>query len=133
MSYMRYGHTFRFFKTGETKYYVFLSPKGMIDCGEDYNDDKSTVELIGRIILHETKDIDYTWKIVQMLALRFGVSDDLRDAPLTSDEYFSAIVGEVSRREKPPIPGPLDEHPGAKAGRELREAMIADIEEDETR
>ncbi|MBE3114813.1 MAG: hypothetical protein IMZ59_04760 [Actinobacteria bacterium] len=102
---MRWGYPLEYFKTGKSAYYVFLhcgegNEDYMEDYGETYKDDKSLIELIGRIIYHETKDEKYTWKMVKILAKKLGVEDDLREKPLDSDEWFDMVIGKSVPKKK---------------------------------
>jgi hypothetical protein len=88
VSYQRYNHQLQWFKENSTEY-VFGCGEG---CGEgqieDYNSDydhlPSLVELIGHIILNETKDFGYATKMVVVLAYRLGIKHKLR---LTEHPY----------------------------------------------
>jgi len=108
MSYLRYGHPLEYFRNGVSNLYVYLhcgdSEYGIKDFvedyGDDYKDDKSFIELIGRFIAHETGDEKYAWKMVTVLAKKLGVEKDLREKPLSSDEYFDMILGKTKKTRK---------------------------------
>ena len=93
MSYMRYGYPLRFFR-GESKSYVFSSSekKGMIeDWGDKYKDDASFCELLGVFIKRATKDKAYADKLVSILAIKLGITEKLRDKPMTDEEFFDHV------------------------------------------
>jgi hypothetical protein len=102
MSYMRYGYPLRYFKTGKSKSYVFVSgrkygPDYVSDYNDEYKDNRSFCELIGKIILHETKDEDYAWKMVRVLAKKLGIQKQLRKKPLAFEEEVKLIFKEQKR------------------------------------
>ena len=92
MSFMRCGYPLRYFKKGETEYYVFPGEyKGkeyIEDYSSDYKDDKSFAELIGNFVKSATGNEEYAFKIVKVLAKKLGIEKELRKNPLTVDEWF---------------------------------------------
>lgn len=92
MSFMRCGSPLRYFKTGETEYYVFPGEyKGkeyIEDYDSDYKDDKSFAELIGNFVKSATGNEEYAFKIVKVLAKKFCIEKELRKKPLTIDKWF---------------------------------------------
>jgi hypothetical protein len=93
MSYQRYGYPLKYFKTGESESYVFCHVGGYVeDYNDNYEDNKSLIDLVGRIILCETKDEKYAWKMVKVLAKKFDVEDDLRAKPLGLDEWIDMLI-----------------------------------------
>lgn len=92
MSFMRCGYPLRYFRKGETEFYVFPSEfKGkeyIEDYDSDYKDDKSFAELIGNFVKSATGNEEYAFKIVKLLAKKLGIENELRKNPLTVDEWF---------------------------------------------
>lgn len=93
MSYMRLGYILKYFKNGKTESYVYPTSdeKGnevIEDYGDDYKNNKSFCELIGNLIRRATGNEKYAWKIVKILAKKLKIDKDLRDKPLTFEEYF---------------------------------------------
>ena len=82
MSFMRCGYPLRYFKKGETEYYVFPGEyKGkeyIEDYSSDYKDDKSFAELIGNFVKSATGNEEYAFKIVKVLAKKLGIENELR-------------------------------------------------------
>lgn len=72
MSYMRTSYPLKYFK-GESKSYVFFDGYSIMDYGDKYDDDKSFIELIGRIVLRETNDKEYAEKIIKTLAKKMNI------------------------------------------------------------
>jgi hypothetical protein len=101
MSYQRWGYPLEYFKTGDSKSYVFVhcgdlenNIKDYVeDYDDEYKDNKSLIELIGRFIVHETKDEKYAWKMVKILAKKLRVEKDLREKPLNDNEFFDLVLG----------------------------------------
>jgi hypothetical protein len=92
---MRWGYPLEYFKTGESKSYVFCHVDNYVeDYNDKYDDNKSLIELLGTIIYAETKDQKYAWKVVKILAKKLGVEKDLRERPLGSDEWFDMVLKE---------------------------------------
>jgi len=80
MSYQRWGYPLEWFKTGESKSYVFCHVDGFVeDYNDTYDDDKSFCELIYRIVLCETEDKKYAEKILRVLAKKLGIEDELKE------------------------------------------------------
>jgi len=82
MSYQRWGSPLDYFKTGESKSYVYLhggedNNDFIEDYDDEYKDNKSLVELLGVFIVRETGDEKYAWKMVKILAKKLGVEKDL--------------------------------------------------------
>jgi len=75
---MRYGMPLKFFKDSKSKYYIFLSDKGIVDYDCDYSDNKSFCELIYKFILYETHDEEYAKKILKILAKKLGIDSELK-------------------------------------------------------
>jgi hypothetical protein len=97
---MRYGYPLTYFKTGESSYYVFAHCDGFVeDYKTKYEDDKSLIELIGNFIERETGDEKYALKMVKVLAKKFGVEKDLREKPMTNNEFFRKVMS-VSKHDR---------------------------------
>ena len=100
---MRYNWPMKFFK-GTMNEYVFVSSDSegkpyVVDYDSKYSDNTQLIELIGRIIYQETRDNDFAWKLVRILAERLGVNGKLRDKDLSMKEYldeFNKKVGDDS-------------------------------------
>ena len=88
MSYLRYGYPLKYFK-GFSDSYVYLHNDGYIeDHNDKYQDTVSFADLMGVIILRETGDKKYAWKMVKILAKKLGIEDKLRDEPLNENTFF---------------------------------------------
>jgi len=95
MSYMRWGYPLKYFKSGETKSYVYQSSikDGKIEDYDDkYEDNRSFCELISVFVEYETNDPEYTFKIVKILAKKLGIDGQLRKEPLSGDEYVDKVL-----------------------------------------
>lgn len=91
MSYMRPGHPLKYFKSGTTDSYVYpssIKDVGVEDYSDSYEDNKSFCELIGNFVRRSTGDEEFAWKIVQILAEKLGIEDDLREEPATTKELL---------------------------------------------
>jgi len=99
MSFMRNGWVSRYFKHSETKSYVFPSaPDNKIEDYDDkYEDDKSFIELLARFVELQTKDKDYVWKIVKILAKKLGVEKELRVRPASIMYLLDKTDNKVKR------------------------------------
>lgn len=104
MSYQRAGYPLVYFK-GISKSYVFpeiyprvKKPRNYDEHPEDYEtkvcdysasyrDTASFADLLLRIILRETNDIEWTFKIAKVLAKKLKIENKLRDHTLTFDEW----------------------------------------------
>jgi hypothetical protein len=97
---MRCGYPLTYFKTGESNYYVFFHCDGYVeDYKATYDDNKSFIELVGSIIERETTP-EYAWKIVKILAKKLGLEKELRDAPLTEDDFLRIIYRNLKCKKK---------------------------------
>lgn len=94
---MRTGWPLKYFK-GETQNYVFpysyKNKKGetiieVEDYGDQYEDNASFIELIGKIIIRETGDKEYGIKIMKILAKKLKVP--MRKKPLTTEQIFDEM------------------------------------------
>ena len=97
MSYIRFNSPLRFVK-GVSSAYVFPTyrksnsdeddPETFI---EDYNnkyEDKNTLlDLVCRIVQHETDDEKFTMRIAKALAKHMKIEKFLRDKPLTTEDW----------------------------------------------
>ena len=104
---MRCGWAFKYFKEGFTKEYVFLSApgkEGEKDFIEDYNskyeDNKSFCELIGEFVERITKDEEYAFKIVKILAKKLKCDKDLLKKPRNSDTIMDLTSKSIKNDEK---------------------------------
>lgn len=93
---MRCGWPLKYFKTGETKSYVFPTSgtKGeevIEDYGDDYKDNKSFCELIHNFVWRATESDKYATKIMDILAMKLGVYSELLDKPKTDEEVFKLM------------------------------------------
>jgi hypothetical protein len=91
VSYIRNGHPLTWFK-GNSHSYVYLSDAGIVDYDDEYEDLPTFIELIGNIVGRETDDPEFANKIVRTLAVRLKVADQLRQKPLTDQEYLDYIL-----------------------------------------
>ena len=90
MSYMRHGSIHQFFKSGKSSLYIY----GSKDRIEDYQsvpncDNKNLVELIGHIIYSDVfycKDSKFVYCVVETLATRLGIQDELKPYDEVFDE-----------------------------------------------
>jgi hypothetical protein len=71
---------------GITESYVYHNGDGVEDYGDDYENNPSFIELIGRFIESGTGDEKYANKIVKVLAKKLGCEHLLREHPLTRKE-----------------------------------------------
>jgi hypothetical protein len=90
MSYIRMGHPLTWFKDNSHSY-VYLSESGIQDYDDAYSDNATLVEIIGIIIARETGDSDFATKIVRLLAQRLNIMDQLRENPLTPEQYIDML------------------------------------------
>jgi hypothetical protein len=93
------GHPLIWFK-GDSEAYVFLSDVGIQDYDNDYEDLSTLIELLGVIISRETGDDGFAGKIVRLLALKLGVEHQLRESPLSDQEYLNIIIKRAKQRTK---------------------------------
>jgi hypothetical protein len=78
MSYLRYGHSLQWFNAESTEY-VYPCETGQVeDYGSGYTHLPSLIEVVGRMVLYETKDFGYATKIVVALACKLGIKHKLR-------------------------------------------------------
>ena len=119
---MRNGYPLKYFK-GISNYYVFSCayptkegykkykkgkklkyPKDydsfIQDYYADYKDNLSFIELIGKIIEHETKDEKYALKIMTILAEKLKVKQYMRKKPLTFDQWWGIMNKEMKKFKK---------------------------------
>jgi hypothetical protein len=86
MSFMRPGHPLRYFM-GLSKSYVWSDYDHIIeDYSDDYKNNMSFVELVGRFAKRSTEDEQYSIKIMQVLAAKLGCLDKMRKHKLTREE-----------------------------------------------
>ena len=122
---MRNGYPLKYFK-GMSQSYVFLCSyptkegykkhkKGkklkypedydsfVQDYDDKYKDNLSFIELIGKIIEHETKDEKYALKIMTILAEKLKVKQHMRKKPLTFDQWWGLTKKETDKFKKTKI------------------------------
>ncbi len=58
----------------------------VIDYGDEYENNPSFIELLGRFVERVTGDEKYTVKVMRILAEKFGCAHKMRDHKLTSEE-----------------------------------------------
>jgi hypothetical protein len=86
MSYMRVGYPLRYFM-GLTESYIWRTDDNIVeDYGDNYKNNPSFIELIGRYVKMATKDEKYFMKIMKILATKLDCSDKMRDHELTYEE-----------------------------------------------
>ena len=91
MSYLRMGHPLTWFK-GDSNAYVFLSDVGIEDYDNTYENLPTLIELLGVIVTRETGDEGFAEKLIRVLASKLGVADQLREQPLSDQEYLDLII-----------------------------------------
>jgi len=78
MSYIRMGHPLQWFNDCSTEY-VFGRGEGVIeDYGTGFEHLPSLIEMVGRIVLIDTKDFNFATKVVVALACKSGIKHKLR-------------------------------------------------------
>lgn len=92
MSYIRHGHELLWFNDTSTEY-VYGCGTGIEDYNTGYNHLPSLVELVGNIVMAETKDFDYATKIVVHLARGLKIDNKLR-----SDKFCKNWVDTLMMR-----------------------------------
>lgn len=78
MSYQRYNHDLQWFNAKSTEYVFGREDYQIEDYGSCYDHLPSLVELVGRMVMGETKDFGYATKIVVALAYKLKISHKLR-------------------------------------------------------
>jgi len=87
MSYLRYSHPLQWFNADSTEYVYPCGDNHIEDYNSGYTHLPSLVELVGRMVLHETKDFKYATKIVVALACKLGIKHKL----LLSEHIYDAM------------------------------------------
>jgi hypothetical protein len=100
MSYIRYNEPLRFFK-GVSSSYVFPSYSApdeegnytefIEDYGDKYDNKVVLADLICRIVEKET-DTKFATKMANALARHLGCNNQLREHPITGDEWSKEVM-----------------------------------------
>jgi len=96
MSFIRYNHPLKWFYANSTEYVFPRADNAIEDYDSHYEHLPSLIELVGNIILAETKDFDYATKMVVALAYKLGISHKLR----ITEHPHDAMLVELGRNRK---------------------------------
>jgi hypothetical protein len=97
---MRAGSPLWYFSKGESDWYIFPTDDGVEDYDADYQNNKSFCELMGNIVLRESKDEKYALKIVRILARKLGCSEDLLDKRKSCEDWYKEMDKKIKDSKK---------------------------------
>jgi hypothetical protein len=96
MSYLRMSHPLQWFNDCSTEY-IFERGEGAIeDYGTSFEHLPSLIEMVGHMVLNETKDFEFATKVVVALAVRSGIKHKLR---LTKPHEYDEIEKSARGRD----------------------------------
>jgi len=94
MSYMRFGNKLRWFN-GNSEEYIYGSANNVLidweGCVSGEHGEEQWIELVGRILYHETKDRNFCNVVVEKLAKKYNVDDKLREKYIHPSGYEGDI------------------------------------------